>query len=180
MIKIYGPYVCKDGRKRMATKDTETGKKSSISYARYLLEQYLGRKLESWEQADHIDNDPTNDVIENLQILTSKENNIKAVKHFGKEAKWYYFICPECNKLCRVLESQYRANNIKQGKFGPFCGKSCSGKWSRRIQISAGINVNEIKHGTESTYKYRKCRCDLCREAHTLNARVQRERKRNM
>ena len=43
-------------------------------YARYLMAVKLGRFLTSDEQVDHIDNDRTNDVIENLQILTQEEN----------------------------------------------------------------------------------------------------------
>ena len=30
---------------------------------------------------------------------------------------------------------------IKKGMKGPFCGKSCTGKWSRKKQIEKDINV---------------------------------------
>lgn len=43
-------------------------------YARYLMAVKLGRFLRDDEQVDHIDNDKTNDAIENLQILTQTEN----------------------------------------------------------------------------------------------------------
>ena len=43
-------------------------------YARYLMAVKLGRFLRKDEQVDHIDNDRTNDVIENLQILSQTEN----------------------------------------------------------------------------------------------------------
>ena len=41
---------------------------------RWVMEQHLGRKLESWEQVHHIDNNPLNNDLSNLQILTRSEH----------------------------------------------------------------------------------------------------------
>lgn len=38
--------------------------------SRYLVEQYLGRYLDSWEQVHHCDNDKYNDTLENLDIVS--------------------------------------------------------------------------------------------------------------
>lgn len=54
--------------------------RTSISYARYLMSCELKRYLNRDEQVDHVDNNKLNDIIENLQILSHKENNIKRNK----------------------------------------------------------------------------------------------------
>ena len=51
---------------------------SSTSYSRYLMAVHLKRFLTEDEQVDHIDNDKSNDIIENLQILSMKENLSKS------------------------------------------------------------------------------------------------------
>lgn len=52
-------------------------KRTTISYARYLMSVKLKRFLTVEETVDHIDNDRTNDSIENLQILSDKEDKKK-------------------------------------------------------------------------------------------------------
>lgn len=74
----YGPYMCKDGRYRCDVM-YKTGVKT-VLYARYLLEKHLGRKLTKYETVDHIDEDPTNDRLSNLQILSKAENSRKSLR----------------------------------------------------------------------------------------------------
>ena len=69
--KIYWPYLAKDGRLRIIGVD-KNGEKHTISYPKYLLEKHLGRYLERDEQIDHIDGDPLNNELNNLQILKFK------------------------------------------------------------------------------------------------------------
>ncbi len=54
--------------------------RSSVSYARYLMAVHMGRFLSESEHVDHIDDDKTNDVISNLQILSQAANNKKSSK----------------------------------------------------------------------------------------------------
>ncbi len=44
---------------------------------RWLMEQYLGRKLESWEHVHHIDDNHLNNDIENLEVLSNSEHQRK-------------------------------------------------------------------------------------------------------
>lgn len=74
----YGPYLCKDGRYRCDV-IYKAGVKT-VLYARYRLEKHLGRKLTKYETVDHIDEDPTNDRLSNLQVLSLAENVRKSLR----------------------------------------------------------------------------------------------------
>lgn len=122
MKKIYGPYTRKDGRQQLVV--IQNGKKTTISYPKWIMQQHLGRKLEDWETIDHIDNNPKNNKIKNLQILSRKENALKSVKYAEKiELK-----CKCCGVLFfrRKAKEQYERNI--RSKDGPFCSKKCVGK----------------------------------------------------
>lgn len=69
----------KDGRKILKLK--RGSKMLSTQYARYLMAVKLGRYLTKDEEVDHIDNDCTNNSLDNLQILTRSENVKK--EHFA-------------------------------------------------------------------------------------------------
>ena len=122
---LYGPYNCSDGRARVI----HNGK--TKLYARYLLEQELGRELTNKEQVHHRDEDYRNDVISNLEVREISE-------HISSHSKVYFDIqveCVECKKKYWITGEQHknRVNNIKAGKTrGPFCSKFCLGKYSRR------------------------------------------------
>ena len=72
-------------------------KRTTLSYARYLMCVKEGRILNPEEQVDHIDNDKSNDDINNLQILTQRENNIKEGKRRG--TNMVYLRCPWCGTM---------------------------------------------------------------------------------
>jgi len=90
--------------------------RSSVSYARYLMATHLKRYLDQHEHVDHIDNDKTNDVIENLQILTQAENSLKSAK--GETL--FSFMCPVCAKVFTLTARQSH-------KINPTCSKRCGG-----------------------------------------------------
>lgn len=125
-MKIYGPYTRKDGRKHVVIVHGD-GRKQTKSYPRLLMEQYLGRELLPEETVDHINNDKTDDRIENLQIL-SLANNAKKEMAL-RPRKLYSFICPNCGKQA-VKFTNNVLNNKKKGRTGPFCSRSCAGKAS--------------------------------------------------
>ena len=63
-----------ESRKTVILTKNKSKIKSSVSYARYLMAVKLNRYLTSDEEVDHIDEDKTNDSVNNLQILSRKEN----------------------------------------------------------------------------------------------------------
>lgn len=122
MKKVYGPYTRKDGRKHVI--HDEDGVRRTQSYPRYLMEEYLERALLPEETVDHINEDFTDDRLENLQLLSGVENKKKSAP--GEEI--LFFICPVCSIKFQKSAAVYRHNQIVQGKAGPYCSKSCSGK----------------------------------------------------
>lgn len=67
------------------------------------------RILNKDEHVDHRDNNKMHDNINNLQILTLKENNIKAAKIKGK--KMVVLQCPLCKT---IFEKKKRTNTFSK------------------------------------------------------------------
>lgn len=99
----------------------EDGTKTSTAYARYLMSVHLKRYLNRNEQVDHKDDDKLNDVIDNLQILSPKENNIKKNKFHNIEETIYELICPICGTVF------YRSAQRYKGE-GQCCSRKCGYK----------------------------------------------------
>ena len=131
-MKIYGPYTRKDGRKHIVK--YKNGKRTTQSYPRYLMEQHLGRPLLDTEEVDHTDEDYTNDDINNLQLLTKIENVRKNIIHTDKKPEIFEGICPICSTPFTKEMRHVKDNQIKRGKAGPFCSRSCAGKYSTSRQ----------------------------------------------
>lgn len=146
LLKVFGPYICKDGRKRVVFyfNDKST---SSMSYARYLYQIEKG-EIDKELTVDHIDENRENDVIENLQPLTRLENIQKAILNGKmKETEWFEGTCVECNKVFIKPMRQIRNNQFKQKKVGPFCSRSCAGKHNQRLQMQYKERVAQLAGG---------------------------------
>ena len=95
---------------------------------------HLGRFLNKDEHVDHIDGDKLNDVIENLQILTPKENNIKAVIQNNMQQKQIESICPICGKPFLRLSRNIKYK-VLDGKT-PTCSRRCGGIKSHLTKLT--------------------------------------------
>ena len=79
-------------------------KRKTIAYSRYLMSVKLKRFLLNSEEVDHIDDNKTNDIIENLQILTKTEN---LNKQKDKSTRKYVKLkCPNCGKVFELPKNQ--------------------------------------------------------------------------
>lgn len=123
----YGDYVLyvvphRKMRRRMACLvPVVPGKKrKTISYARYIMAVNLGRELGKQETVDHLNDDKTDDRIDNFQILSRQENYEKYAR--TRKVTMYEFICGVCGK--GFLLSARRA----YGKTDPACSRSCAVK----------------------------------------------------
>ena len=111
-------------------------KKQVVPYARYLMEQYLGRKLREDEEVHHKDHDKTNDVIENLEVIKSTEHR----KHHNPlKYKDTIEQCYVCGKSF-IFTAKQHSNKYKERKRKPdtvdkyFCSRKCSGIYGKKIQ----------------------------------------------
>ena len=99
--------------------------RSSTQYARYLLAVKLKRFLTSDETVDHVNDDKTDDSLENLQILTRKDNLVKANK--CPDVK---LICPICKDTFYRTLTQLRGKKERMENNIVTCSRSCGGKLS--------------------------------------------------
>lgn len=129
--KVGKAILCKDGRLRIPVK-YPNGHKAVISYPKYLVEVYRDKYLADDETVDHIDGNPLNNDIANLQVL----NRPAHATLDAKRIKPQRFKCPMCGEYftlsCKKLNNAIQ--NRKKGKAGPFCSKSCAGKYGAKVQ----------------------------------------------
>lgn len=107
--------INRENRKMVCLYKNDTTRKT-ISYARYLMSVKLGRELTDEETVDHIDNDKTNDSLDNLQILTYKENIAKYQEtqpHNIHGTRSMYRKGCRC-ALCKKWNHDYRKDYIKR------------------------------------------------------------------
>lgn len=128
-VRIYGPYLRKDGRKHVLIYTQTT--RQTMSYPKWIMEQHLDRFLTMDETIDHIDRDFTNNAIENLQILSKvKHASIDAVRvkdHLRS------LVCIRC-LTSFVRTYKYINRSAQQGKAGPFCSRRCCGLYGTDVQ----------------------------------------------
>lgn len=150
---LYVVWHKSEGRRFAVLVSKTNGRvRTTISYARYLMAVKLGRKLEKQEQVDHIDNDKTNDVIDNLQILTSKENLRKEAQRRG--VSYVVFKCPTCG---RIFEKKKCNTFLGKGSgHCSFCSRECAKvfipRWSNIVRnhyVDKAIQENIV-------YEYKK------------------------
>lgn len=139
-LSDYNIYENKDGRLRAYNKKTH----KVTSYPRVLMEIALGRKLLPTEDVHHIDENPRNNNLSNLEVIDHQEHdrNHAKKKYYDKEV-----ICPICGKTFLWTSNQQRTRNSNASRkqpriplFDPCCSKSCTGKASA---ITAKVNNNK-------------------------------------
>lgn len=143
--KVTGPYTRPDGRKHLCLNNSNLSKGNpnktrTLSYPKALIEVREGRLLTGNETADHIDEDFTNDDINNLQILSRPANILKSFNaNPDRKEEYGRYICPQCLIGFLAKARQVRGNNIVKGKAGPFCSRHCAGKHNQQIQANGRL-----------------------------------------
>lgn len=164
IIRVENPWIMDESGRKATRLHYDDGTKKVTSWARYIYELNYGEIPENYE-VDHIDENCTNDNIDNLQLLTSEENIEKYYRN--NPAPTISFICPTCKKDFKRLERYYKHNQINQKKIGPFCSRKCAGIFNRNNQVlkSDGkiilieddpITLEMVEKYFSGNYSYRK------------------------
>lgn len=137
-MKMYGPYLGIDNRLRIQLVDYN-GKQRRMSYPKFLMEIHLGRTLDIDETIDHIDKNPLNNEISNLQILSRAQHSaldIKRVKDTEATCIW-------CNASFVIKGSAIRNRNRKTAS--GFCSRKCSGQYGAELQNNRTNQLGPIE-----------------------------------
>ena len=146
--RLYGPTFHKGEGRNYIFLVVDSKNRTTISYARYLMSVHLGRVLKKNEHVDHIDNDKTNDVIENLQILSPDENTKKS----GTGEMMVILKCPWCME---TFEKRRGKTFLSKGGTYSACSRSCSGKFANTANMEKkkkGIAENVIMEYRETAH----------------------------
>ncbi len=134
-VKIWGPYTCSDGRRRVDVKTSGNPNGTTHLLAKIVLEIKLGRKLLPGETVDHIDEDKTNDQSDNLQPLSLRNNALKSTLYRHGPIG----VCVGCGVGFEL--SRHQTSVRARSKPGPYCSKSCA---SQKVNRSA---ANSLERG---------------------------------
>lgn len=114
-------YLVKDKKGRMdihLIKECKRGgKRKCMAYAKYLWMSHNESEVPEGYQVDHINNDYTDDTIENLQLLTRYDN----IKKSAQKSATTEIICPICGK------SFMFPNRLLRFRPNPTCSRRCGG-----------------------------------------------------
>lgn len=148
-ISIYGPYKHPKTGRQIVIIYHGNGKRETISYPKFLMELYLGRKLhKDKETVDHMDSNFDNNRLDNFRVMPRHEHSAEDTRRVRESE----FTCIFCNKKFNRLPRIVR-DKAKQGKSGPFCGRSCAGKYGRMKQLNLIQEMAKQQHVPSVYYK---------------------------
>lgn len=126
IYKIYGPYQRKDLRRHIIIYNDSN--RITISYPKFIMECKLKRLLKSNEEIHHKNGLEFDDRLDNYEIVNTSKH-----RQAHKTNLPEFFKCSYGNiielvgiKLPRFKSERKRFPNMK----GPYCSKSCAGKYS--------------------------------------------------
>jgi len=100
--------------------------RTTVSLARYLYETHTGVFLERDKVVDHIDGNKLNDVLSNYQVITVKENNVKAREQRGTTQQLVRFECGSCGG--EFIKPRSNTHLVIKTKSSTYCSRPCGGK----------------------------------------------------
>lgn len=113
-----------DGRVSITLYNSDNDRKT-ISYARYLMGIHLGYEVPDEYEVDHINNDKTDDRIENFQLLTRSDNIKKRHEYYRNEIQEKQnLICNYCNREFKIPVYEYK-RSLQRNCKNFYCSKKC-------------------------------------------------------
>lgn len=135
--RVYGPYQDRKQQRQIVVLVSGIHR-TTMSYARYLLSIRFGAVPDRDIEADHVDDDRTNDEPGNIQPLLRIEN----VRKNRPQPAIAHLVCPGCDKPFARLRRQ--THLVKGGN-----PSSCSRKCARAVQFGRGA-VAELVQAPDS------------------------------
>jgi len=118
--------------------------RSTISYARYLMCVHLGYILSPELEVDHINDDKTDDRLDNLQVLTAEQNRLKREYNYIMNQQVVYGVhCAYCKIPFLLTERDLNAKLAKGVEY-PFCSRSCAVNYDRYVTGRNNLYSSEL------------------------------------
>ena len=103
--------------------------RTTISFARYLMTCKLGFFIPEGYEVDHINDDKTDDRIENLQVLTKEDNTFKQHYNYVMFEQLNYIVTCNCCDIAFVITDREMKMKVAKNLQYMFCSRSCAGKF---------------------------------------------------
>jgi hypothetical protein len=97
---------------------------------RVIMENHLGRLLNTNEVVHHKNHDRKDNRLENLEVMEMKEHS--KLHQQDKGRAWCELKCPNCGIL---FHREKRQTFLQKGNGYTCCSRSCRAKFSRNIQL---------------------------------------------
>lgn len=108
---------------------------TTISNARYIYQTHHRVLLTRDQEVDHIDNDPLNDAVENLQVLTGKENRRKSAIFANHGLEVAVIRCCVCQSIFKRRKGKTFLVPSKKNDH-TVCSKKCVGRLTKiRLEV---------------------------------------------
>lgn len=119
----------KEPRRVATLRNSKTGKMTSMAYAKYLYTSHYKQDINGTDQIDHINGDRMDDRVENLQVLSKKDNIHKS----HRRREMLLMTCPVCGN-----EFLFPKENLSTHP-DPCCSRRCGGiksHWTLKAKAS--------------------------------------------
>lgn len=131
---------------------------------RYVMSEHLGRPLTADEVVHHKNENPLDNRVENLELMSNSDHN-----SLHRPPSFRELQCSLCNKPIVRQSWEIRSESV-------FCSRECQRSFS--LALGRGKLRND-NHGSSGKYR-RGCRCDVCRKANAARCAVYRKTKKQI